>query len=254
MVLTPEEQASIEERFEALEERNARLERLLRSGKAFTNNPLALATDLDDLGSVKTHLDFEEAPLTPVDPLADVLRMSAVDVSGTTGLRLTDSASVDTTIVARTRSAVISLTGFEAHTGSPTVSVGTNTLFWTFDADINEVIITQFVVPEDYVSGGAIRLYYTMASATSGVVRWSARVAAKKEGESIGTAGSTDIVNDTVQGTAINVGVLDITTSETLAAGDVLNIRVGRSGAEGADTATGNAHLHAVTLRYTAFF
>ncbi len=50
MVLTPEEQASIEERFEALERRNSRLERLIRSGKAFTSNPLALATDLDDLG------------------------------------------------------------------------------------------------------------------------------------------------------------------------------------------------------------
>lgn len=75
MVLTPEEQASIEERFEALERRNARLERLIRSGKAFTANPLALATDLDDLGSVKTHLDFEEAPLTPVDPPVDVGRL-----------------------------------------------------------------------------------------------------------------------------------------------------------------------------------
>ena len=84
MVLTPEEQADIEERFEALEERNARLERLLRSGRAFTNNPLALATDLDDLGSVKTHLDFEEPPLTPLTPPADVLRLSALDGPNTT--------------------------------------------------------------------------------------------------------------------------------------------------------------------------
>ncbi len=104
MVLTPEEQADIEERFEALEERNARLERLIRSGKAFTNNPLALATDIDDLGSVKTHLDFEEAPLTPVTPPADVVRLYAVDGPSTaTGGRATvptfvDSAGVTTII------------------------------------------------------------------------------------------------------------------------------------------------------------
>ena len=70
MPLTPEEQAEFEERFQALEDRNAKLERLLRSGRAFTDNPLSLATDLDDLGSVKTYLEFEEA-LAPVTPRAD---------------------------------------------------------------------------------------------------------------------------------------------------------------------------------------
>ena len=99
MVLTPEEQADIEERFEQLEERNARLERLIRSGKAFTNNPLALATDLDDLGSVKTHIDFEEAPLDPVNPPADVLRMFAEDLDGVTKIFFLDSSGLKTHVV-----------------------------------------------------------------------------------------------------------------------------------------------------------
>ncbi len=99
MVLTPEEQADIEERFERLEERNARLERLIRSGKAFTNNPLALATDLDDLGSVKTHIDFEEAPLDPVNPPADVLRMFAEDLDGVTKIFFLDSNGLKTHVV-----------------------------------------------------------------------------------------------------------------------------------------------------------
>ncbi|KKM16881.1 hypothetical protein LCGC14_1681350 [marine sediment metagenome] len=96
MPLTPEEQAALEERFVALEERNAKLERLIRSGRAFTNNPLALATDLDDLGSVKTHLDFEEAPLTPVNPPAEVGRVSGVGRTGVsdTSLRYIDSSGV----------------------------------------------------------------------------------------------------------------------------------------------------------------
>ena len=92
MVLTPEEQAIIEERFEALEEKTARFERLLRSGRAFTNNPLSLATDLDDLGSVKTHLDFEEAPLTPVNPQAEVGRIFGV---GRTGVNDTSLRYID---------------------------------------------------------------------------------------------------------------------------------------------------------------
>ena len=96
MVLTPEEQADIEERFEALERRNARLERLVRSGKAFTNNPLALATDLDDLGSVKTFLEFEEQSADPVDtPLPTIGRVYAKeDVSGSKPYWQSDSGDV----------------------------------------------------------------------------------------------------------------------------------------------------------------
>ena len=99
------EQKKIEARFKALEEansiladQNAKLERRLRSGRAFTNNPLALATDLDDLGSVKTHLDFEEAPLTPGTPPADVLRLYARDGGGVPILGLVDPAGVETII------------------------------------------------------------------------------------------------------------------------------------------------------------
>ncbi len=93
MPLTPEE---LEERLLVLEKRNRRLERLLHSGRAFTNNPLAQATDLDDLGSVKTHLDFEEAPLTPVDPPTGVGRMSAAARTGLTdtSLRYVDASGV----------------------------------------------------------------------------------------------------------------------------------------------------------------
>ncbi|KKL97826.1 hypothetical protein LCGC14_1830550, partial [marine sediment metagenome] len=82
MVLTPEEQVIIEERFEALEDRNAKLERLIRSGKSFTSNPQALATDLDDIGSIKTHLDFEESPLVPTVPPDGVSRLYAPQGGG----------------------------------------------------------------------------------------------------------------------------------------------------------------------------
>ncbi|KKN31246.1 hypothetical protein LCGC14_0825900 [marine sediment metagenome] len=152
----------------------------------------------------------------------------------------------------QTRTVMLLMLDFSIHTGTPAYEVGVSSVRRRFDDGTTEEIIAQFVVPEDYVSGGVIRLYYTMASATSGDVRWFTRVASKQEGESLSTSGSTDTANDTAQGTAANVGIVDITTSETLAAGDVANLRVGRSGASGLDTATGDALLHAVELVYEA--
>ncbi len=150
MVLTPEEQAIIEERFEVLEERNKRLERLIRSGKAFTNNPLVLTTDLDDLGSVKTHLDFEEAPLTPVTPPEDVMRLYAADGPSTaTGGRATvptfvDSAGVTTIIDAGLYTPTL--------TNGPNVAAST-----TFELQwmrIGDVVVVSGVLNLDPISGG----------------------------------------------------------------------------------------------------
>ncbi len=250
MPLTPEE---IEERLIVLEEG---LKRRLRSSRAFTTNPLALATDLDDLGSVKTHLDFEEAPLTPVDPPEDVLRVSAVDVSGVTGLRLTDSASTDTTIVARTRTLNISLGAFTVHTGSPLHTQVANTSVWAFDDTVaQESITAAIVVPEDYVSGDTVRLHYYMASATSGAVSWNVYGYSREEGENYANPGTAFTVNDTVQGTAANLGIVDFSLSTiAISAGDNLRIRVRRSGANGSDTAAGDAYLVGVAFVYTAFF
>jgi hypothetical protein len=149
-----------------------------------------------------------------------------------------------------TRSLPLPIFSFRALTGSPVQATGSTSIFWQLGKESSS-ILGQFIVPEDYSADGVFRIYYTMASATSGDVRWFTRIASKAEGEDLNTSGSEDIVDDTVQGTAVNVGVLDITTSETLAAGDVVNVLVGRSGAHGNDTAAGNANLHMVAFRYT---
>lgn len=79
MPLTQEEIAG---RLKALEDRSAKLERSLREGRGFTANPLVLATDLDDLGSVKTSLEFEEPTLTPEVPPEGVSRLYAPQGGG----------------------------------------------------------------------------------------------------------------------------------------------------------------------------
>ena len=90
-----------EEEFRAkLEELNKRLMELERlQTPSISINPLRLSTDLDDVGSVKTHLDFEEAPLTPVTPPADVARLYAEDDGAETATRLIVKVSDGSTIV-----------------------------------------------------------------------------------------------------------------------------------------------------------
>ena len=164
------------------------------------------------------------------------------------------------TVSARTRGAVIALGAFSIHVSTPELVTGTNSQRWHFDDGLGnsvEEILSTFVVPLDYVSGGTIRLYYTMASATSGDVRWFVELESVEEGESLNSAGTQLIINDTVQGTAANLGVVDFDMAgagEVLAAGDCMNVLVGRSGGNGDDDAAGDALLHAVVLRYTAFF
>ncbi len=139
MVLTPEEQASIEERFENLERRNTRLERLIRSGKAFTQNPLSLATDLDDIGSVKTFLEFEEQSADPADtPLPTIGRLYAKeDVSGSKPYWQSDSG--DVYVLTRPETIVLK-TSNETATSDTTLSDDAELLFaigasetWVFE-------------------------------------------------------------------------------------------------------------------------
>ncbi|KKK67277.1 hypothetical protein LCGC14_2955690, partial [marine sediment metagenome] len=217
----------------------------------------AAGVTFEGVKALDSFLEFSEIA-DPGAGGANTLRVYAIDDgSGVTGLQITDSAGTDTVIVARTRAEVISLVGFRALVGSPILNTGSTSIRWQFDPDASEEILSMFTVPLDYVSGGTIRLYYTMNAATTGAVRWYVELAAVEEGENLNTAGTQLIINDNVQGNPVNLGVVDFDMSgagETLAAGDCLNVLVGRSGGNPADTATGDAWLSAVTFVYTAFF
>ncbi len=159
------------------------------------------------------------------------------------------------TVSARTRTINISLGAFNVHTGTPAFQQVSNTSVWAFDDTASqESISAAIVVPEDYVSGNTIRLHYYMASATSGEVRWSVYFYSRGEGENYTNAGTLITVDDTVQGTAANLGIVDLDSAIAPAARENLRIRIRRSGASGADTATGDAYLVGVAFVYTAFF
>lgn len=77
----------LENRVVALENKNSKLLRLLRASRPRTDNPLSLATDLDDVGSVQTWLEFWEIAKPASTPKAETLYLYVS--AGAEGARLT---------------------------------------------------------------------------------------------------------------------------------------------------------------------
>lgn len=145
-----------------------------------------------------------------------------------------------------TRALGLSLGGFSITTGSPVLSTGAQ---WAFDAASDEAITGYAVIPQDYGADGLFRFHYLMASATSGTAEWEATSLPTIEGEDTSAAGASASVADTVQGTAADMGTVDVTPTQTYAAGDVVRVKLARLGTS--DSATGDAHLIAVEFVYT---
>lgn len=145
-----------------------------------------------------------------------------------------------------TGSVELVLGGFAITTGSPAKNTGNQ---WAFDAAADEEITGYFVIPQDYGSGGLFRFHYLMTSATSGTAEWEATVLPTIEGEDTSAAGAAASVADTVQGTAVNQGTVDVTPTQTYVAGDVARVKLGRLGTS--DSAAGDALLIAVEFVYT---
>jgi hypothetical protein len=126
-----------------------------------------------------------------------------------------------------------------------------------FDASQEEWAVWQFRMPADYASAPVAKIQYKMTSATSGNVVWTVRIAAITPGDAVSVSAKTfataDSVTDAVPGT---VGYLDeasltMTNTDSVAAGDLVLVRLARDGANASDTATGDAECVGITLQYT---
>lgn len=141
-----------------------------------------------------------------------------------------------------------------ATTGTPSFSeADTNSPAWALDDGATEGITVTFQVPADYVSGGVIHLIYRMATATSGVVAWFVQAVSLEEGQAYDNSGAANVtVDDTVQGTAVNLGFVAFTPATTYAPNDMVALTILRLGADGDDTASGDAWLAGCQFRYIA--
>lgn len=127
-----------------------------------------------------------------------------------------------------------------------------------FDAATVEILMWQFRMPQDYASAPVLKLQYKMASATTGGVAMSGYIEAVTPGDSQdvdadGFASVNTGTDATVPGTAGYLDAISITmtNADSLAANDLVILRVNREVADAADTATGDLELVAATLEYT---
>ena len=130
--------------------------------------------------------------------------------------------------------------------------------WWAFDDTTEQAIVSgQLVMPTQYAAGTLkAKLYYVMASTTSGTVEFEVAVEAVTDGDAtdLDSASSFDTVNSgsvTVPGTAghLDVITLTLTNKDSIAAGDSFRLAIQRDSNDGTnDTATGDARLLAVEI------
>ena len=139
------------------------------------------------------------------------------------------------------------------------INGGSNGWSLLFDASQTESAVWQFRMPVDYASDLVAKLQYTMASATADKVDMEVEIMAITDGDGadVDTA-SFDSVNEvsggtTVPGTAGYLDEISITCSnaDSLAAGDLIIVRVNRDHDDTDDTATGDLELRNFSLEYT---
>jgi hypothetical protein len=128
----------------------------------------------------------------------------------------------------------------------------------SFDATVEEWCSWQFRMPPDFASAPVAKVQWKAASATSGGVVWGVQLAAvtPADASNLTSAKAFATVNTastTVPGTAgyLAETSITLTNNDSLAAGDLVILRLSRVVADGSDTATGDADLIALGIQYT---
>lgn len=129
-----------------------------------------------------------------------------------------------------------------------------------YDAATDETAYWTFVAPQGLTGTITLVISYAMASATANAVGFQAQLEAITPGDATDTDATTsfDTVNNsastTVPGTAGYMDDISITmtNADSIAAGDLVRLSLNRDadGSAITDTATGDAYVFAVELRY----
>ena len=126
-----------------------------------------------------------------------------------------------------------------------------------FDASATESALWQFRMPTNYASDLTVKLQYAMARATAEEVDWEVEIMAVADGEDIDTT-SFDTLNEVAGGTTVpgTAGFVDsvsfaLANADSVAAGELVLVRINRDHDDADDDATGDAELLTVSLDYT---
>lgn len=127
----------------------------------------------------------------------------------------------------------------------------------SFDDTTDELFTVALRLPDDYSSGLAYKWQYSMASATTNNVAVRSQVKAVTDGtEDIDSATAATIEassDNAVPGTAGYTKTIShtMTNLDSAAAGDYIEIQLGRENGTSGTNATGDMYLHTLTLTYT---
>ncbi len=112
-------------------------------------------------------------------------------------------------------------------------------------------------MPADYASAPVAKVQWKAASGTTGNVVWDVRISATSPGDSTDVdAQDFDAANTATSAAPGTAGYLaeasiTLTNADSVAAGDLVVVRLARAAADGSDTMTGDAELVNLALSYT---
>lgn len=126
---------------------------------------------------------------------------------------------------------------------------------YNFDAATNEHLWYTFTMPQNYASGGVVRVTWK-ANATTGAAVWGARIGAHTPGtDNVIThaAAAATTVTTTTDATAqeTNQSVITLANLDSAAAGDLIFLLVYRDAANGSDSLSVDAELMDSVFEYT---
>lgn len=125
-----------------------------------------------------------------------------------------------------------------------------------YDASTNEHLWFTFQIPQNYASGGTVRLHW-QANATSGNVVWGARIGAvtPADADTFTEHAEAAATTATTAANATEARRLVETTitpaSDSMAAGDTIALLIYRDAANGSDTTSVDAELVSASFDYT---
>ncbi len=145
----------------------------------------------------------------------------------------------------------------------PVTKIGTEAnpkkryLTYAFDAGTDEMMTFSFQMPQEYASGGTLRIKWTTSVTTSTAVIWAAKVSAV-------TAGDADTRAEHASSTAATVSSNTNTTEagreaeatitlnmDSAAAGDMIDIVFYRDADNGSDSLAVDASLEGLNFEFT---
>lgn len=132
------------------------------------------------------------------------------------------------------------------------VALVNNQMVLAFSTSTAQSAVFRGVMPQNYDGGGISAYMYYTSTATSGDVDIDVSVEAKADNEAMGSD-SFDTVNSkddtTVPGTAglLDILVLDLANDDSVAAGEIIRIKIARDVAN--DNAAGPFELHLLEIR-----